>query len=175
MRRMFYGLVGASLLAMPFAKVAQAAQCSSESEQVVFDLQALKSALMVLTTGCAGNDSRYNAFVMKYKPELGANEKALSAYFKKAYGRNAQREQDAYVTNLANAQSQEGLQLGSDFCPRTTALFQEVMSLRDGQDLDKYAAGKDLIPAQLGSCAGTVTPAVAKTSTRTASAGHKKH
>ena len=169
MRRMFYGLVGASLLAVPYA---QAGQCSSDADQTVFDLQALKSALMVLTTGCPGNDSRYNAFVMKYKPVLGSNEKALSAYFKRAYGRNGQREQDAYVTNLANAQSQEGMRLGSDFCPRTAALFREVMALEDGKDLDEYAAGKDLIPAQVGSCTLTATPAVERTTRTTHS---KKH
>jgi hypothetical protein len=171
MRRMFYGLVGASLLAMPCA---QAAQCSTQADQTVFDLQALKSALMVLTTGCPGNDSDYNAFVMKYKPELGYNEKALTAYFKRAFGRNGQREQDSYVTSLANAQSQEGMHLGSDFCPRTVGLFHEVMALRDGRDLDDYAAGKDLIPDQVGSCVGlTATPAVAHT--RATSSHSKKH
>ncbi len=170
MRRMFHGLVAAGLLAAPYA---QAQQCSSPSDQTVFDLEALKSSMMVLATGCPGLDNDYNAFVNRYKPELGQNERALTAYFKRTYGRNAQREQDAYVTNLANAQSQVGMHQGSDFCPRTTAIFSEAMALRNGRDLPEFAAGKDLIPAQLGAC----VPAPSPTRTRTASAARtgKKH
>ena len=162
MRHTLSSLVAAGLLLSPCA---QAQQCSSESEQTVFDLQALKSSLMVLATGCPDSDNAYNAFVGKYKPELGANDRALAAYFKKVYGRSAQREQDAYVTNLANAQSDSGVHQGSDFCPRTSALFGEVMALRGGSDLPDYAAGKDLIPAQLGACAAAPTPASARVRT----------
>ncbi len=156
MRGTLYGLAVAGLLLGPCA---HAQQCASGSDQTVFDLQALKSSLMVLATGCPDSDNAYNAFVGKYKPELGANDRALAAYFKKVYGRSAQREQDAYVTNLANAQSDVGVHQGSDFCPRTSTLFSEVMALRSGSDLPDYAAGKDLIPAQLGACAAPSTPA----------------
>ena len=61
--------------------------------------------------------------------------------------------------NLANAQSQEGLRQGSDFCPRSLVLFKEVMSLQTSDELPEYAAGKDVIPAQLGACATVTTPA----------------
>ncbi len=162
MRRTLNSLAVAGLLLSPCA---QAQQCSSPSDQNVFDLQALKSSLMVLATGCPNSDSAYNEFVTKYKPELGANDRALAAYFKRAYGRSAQREQDAYVTNLANAQSETGVHQGTDFCPRTSALFGEVMALRSGNDLPDYAAGKDLIPSQLGSCAAAPPPAAARVRT----------
>ncbi len=174
MRRLFHGLLAAGLLVPP---AAQAAGCTSQSDQVVFDLAALKSQMMVLTTSCQGTDGDYNAFVNRYKPELGANDQAFASYFKRVFGRQAQREQDAYVTNLANAQSEVGLSQGTDFCPHTTALFHEVMTLPDGKDLPEYAAGKDLIPEQLGACAAA--PASTGTArVRTASAhSHtaKKH
>lgn len=172
MRPLFHGLLAAGLFASTYAQGAE--QCSNPSEQTVFDLQALKSELMVLATGCQSHDADYNAFVNRYKSELGANEQALTAYFRHAYGRNAQREQDSYVTNLANAQSMTGTHQGSEFCPRTEAIFHEVMALRDGKDLPEYAAGKALIPNELGACA---TSPVTKASVRTASShsAHKKH
>ncbi|MBN9563038.1 MAG: hypothetical protein J0H14_20275 [Alphaproteobacteria bacterium] len=173
MRRLFHGLLAAGLLVSPYA---EAAQCSSPADQTVFDLAALKSELMVLATGCKGSDDAYNAFVNRYKPELGANDHALAAYFKRAYGRNAQREQDAYVTNLANSQSQVGIRQGSDFCPRTSAIFREVMTLRDGKDLPAYAAGKDLIPDDLSTCAPAPSPARATVRTASTRSSHgKKH
>ncbi len=173
MRRMFHGLLAAGLLVSPYA---QAAQCASPADQTVFDLAALKSELMVLATGCKGSDDAYNAFVNRYKPQLGANDHALAAYFKRAYGRNAQREQDAYVTNLANSQSQHGVHQGSDFCPRMSAIFREVMTLPAGNDLPEYAAGKDLIPDELGACAPAPTPARAPVRTVSTRSSHsKKH
>jgi hypothetical protein len=167
MRLTLSGLAVTGLLLSPCAR---AQQCASQSDQTVFDLQALKSSLMVLATGCPDSDHAYNEFVSKYKPELGANDRALAAYFKKVYGRSAQREQDAYVTNLANAQSDSGVHQGSDFCPRTSALFSEVMALRSATDLPEYAAGKDLIPAQLGACAAPPAAAPTRARVRTASA-----
>jgi hypothetical protein len=128
-----------------------------------------------LATGCKGSDDAYNAFVNRYKPELGANDHALAAYFKRAYGRGAQREQDAYVTNLANSQSQHGVHQGSDFCPRTSAIFREVMTLRDGKDLPEYAAGKDLIPDELGTCAAPTPARATVRSASTRGSNTKKH
>jgi hypothetical protein len=171
MRRMFHGLLAAGLLVSPYAQAAEL--CSNPADQTVFDLAALKSELMVLATGCKDSDNAYNAFVNRYKPELGANDHALATYFKRAYGRNAQREQDAYVTNLANSQSQHGVHQGSDFCPRTSAIFREVMTLRDGKDLPEFAAGKDLIPDELGACVPAPTPTRATASTRNSHS--KKH
>ena len=156
MRRLLSGLLAAGLLASPYA---EAAQCTNPADQTVFDLEGLKSELMVLATGCQGADGDYNAFVNKFKPVLGANDQAFAAYFRRAYGRNGQREQDAYITNLANAQSETGLRQGSEFCPRNAMIFHEVMALPDDRALPEYAAGKDLIPAQLGSCATAPAPA----------------
>lgn len=172
MRCVFHGLLATGLLIAPLA---HAKECSSQAEQTAFDLEALKSELMVLATSCQGSDGAYNAFINRYKPELGANEQAFSSYFKRSFGRSGQREQDAYVTNLANAQSQTGLHQGTDFCPRTSAIFHEVMSLRDGKDLPDYAAGKDLIPNELGSCAAEPTPTAHARTVSTRSSHSKKH
>ncbi len=149
-RRVFSGLAVAGLLVAQQAAAQQ--MCPSPADQQTFELQALKSALMVLATSCH-SDSEYNAFVNRYKPELTANEQTFDEYFRKRYGKQAQREHDAYITSLANAQSDVGMHLGSDFCPRDKALFTEVLALRGPSDLGPYAAGKDLVPASLGACA----------------------
>ena len=152
-------MFGAALLAALAVQPALAQrQCTAPADQSAFEVQALRSALMVLATGCREND-RYNAFIRRYQTDLQGNEKEVSAYFKRRYGRSAQTEQDRFVTELANALSRQGSQLGSDFCPRNAALFSEVMALRSPMDLPDYAAGKDLIPATLTICPGQTTPA----------------
>lgn len=143
--------VGA-LVAQPAMAAQMAMECSSPTEQSAFELQALKSELMVITMSCQ-RDADYNAFVNRYKPQLLANESELNTYFKHAYGKRSQAEHDAYVTALANAQSDLGTKLGSDFCPRNTAMFGEVMALKSGAQLPEYVAAKNLVPASLGACA----------------------
>jgi len=143
--------VGA-FIAEPAMAAQMARECSSPAEQSAFEVEALKSELMVITMSCQ-HDAQYNAFINRYKPQLLSSEAEFSNYFKHAYGKRSQAEHDAYVTALANAQSDLGTKLGSDFCPRNSAMFAEVMALHSGADLPEYVAAKDLIPASLGACA----------------------
>lgn len=126
-------------------------QCASPADQAVFEVQALRSELMVLATGCRDDDN-YNAFMRRYQADLLANDHAVGAYFKRKFPRTAQQEHDRFVTDLANALSQEGSKLGSEFCPHNGLIFAEVLALRSAADLPHYAAGKDLIPASMGIC-----------------------
>jgi hypothetical protein len=155
-RRFLSGLAATGLLLAQQAAAQQ--QCASPTDQAMFEIQALKSELMVLATSCR-TDTQYNAFVNRYQASLADNERAFDDYFKHRYGKLGQREHDSYITALANAQSDGGMRLGSDFCPRNTALFDEVLALRSSTDLPHYAAGKDLAPASLGACAAPPPPA----------------
>jgi hypothetical protein len=148
MRRLIYGLLGSTLL-MGQAMAADA--CKNAADREVFDLAALKSEAMVLAEACH-EEEQYNAFIQRYKPVLLANEHAFDAYFKRTYGRSGQSEHDAYITSLANAQSDVGLKEGTDFCPHTEVIFSEVMAIPTAQDLVAYAAGKNLMPENLGAC-----------------------
>ena len=159
MRRLLSTLAAAGLLVTQQAAAQQ--QCESPKDQSIFELQALKSELMVLAESCH-DDARYNAFVNRYQTDLAANERAFDDYFKHRYGKQGQRERDSYVTSLANAQSDNGMRLGSDFCPRNSAVFDEVLALRSPADLPVYAAGKDLVPVSLGACAPRPAPKVTK-------------
>jgi hypothetical protein len=146
---------------------ALAAGCPSPGDQASFDVAALKSELMVLATNCR-NDSDYNAVVNRFRPQLVANDAELNVYFKRVFGAAAQREHDAYITALANAQAEESIKLGSDLCPRDTALFSEVMILPDGKDLAPYAAAKELFPTSLGPCVEPPPPPTRARVTHTA-------
>jgi hypothetical protein len=136
----------------------------------MFEVQALRSELMVLATGCHYDD-QYNAFIRRYQSDLQANERAVSAYFARHYGRAGQTEHDRFVTELANAKSRQGTELGGDFCPRNGLIFKEVLSLASASELPEFAAGKDIIPTSVDVCA---TPAPASTKS-TASVLRKKH
>jgi hypothetical protein len=148
MRRLVYGLLGTALLV---GQATAAEPCKSPADREIFDLAALKSEAMVLAESCH-QEERYNAFIQRYKAVLLQNEHAFDAYFKRVYGRSAQAEHDAYITSLANAQSDVGLKEGTDFCPHTDVIFNEVMAIPSSQDLVSYAAGKDLLPDNLGAC-----------------------
>ncbi len=126
--------------------------CMSPADRAAFDVQALRSEMMVLATGCS-DDTQYNAFVMRYQPELQANERDIDAWFKKNFGKRAQSEHDRFVTDLANAQSSAGTMLGSDFCPHNGMIFQQVMALQNSGELPPFAAGQNLVPSSLDVCA----------------------
>lgn len=138
-------------------------QCSSISDQSAFEVQALRSALMVLATGCH-DDARYNAFIRRYQTDLQANEQSITTYFQHRYGNAAQLEHDRFVTDLANAISRQGSDLGGDFCPRNGLIFNEVLALQSASELTEFAAGKDLVPNSVEICkpVSTTTASVRK-------------
>jgi hypothetical protein len=127
-------------------------QCASLSDQSAFEIQALRSELMVLATGCHDDDS-YNAFIRRFQADLQGNERAVNAYFQHRYGRAGQTEHDRFVTDLANAISRQGSDLGGDFCPRNGMIFHEVLALQSATELAEFAAGKNLVPASVEICA----------------------
>lgn len=137
----------AAACCLGLSAVHAAPRCADEA---VFNIEALKSEMMVLATACHDN-SQYNAFITRFQPELMANEHALDAYFKREYGRQGQVQHNSFVTNLANAQSDVGLKQGTDFCPRNAELFQQAMAVTSNE-LPSFAAGQDLVPSSLSTC-----------------------
>ena len=150
-------LLAATLLAMAPSSMALA-RCATEAEQSVFEVEALKSELMVVGITCKQED-RYNAFMERYKPRMAENYRAFEQHFSRTRGRAGKTATDAYVTNLAQTRGFEAQKLGSDYCLRNPGLFDEVMALPSSNELPAYAAGKDLIPESLGACAAPAAPA----------------
>ncbi len=150
MRRVIHAV--AAIAALSAHPVMAERQCASLSDQSTFEVQALRSELMVLATGCH-EDNRYNAFIRRFQGDLQGNERAINAYFQHRYGRAAQTEHDRFVTDLANAISRQGSDLGGDFCPRNGEIFNEVLALESSTELADFAAGKDLVPTSVTICA----------------------
>lgn len=155
MRMLMSGLVAVGLLASNVAT----AQCVRSNDYPAFDITALRTKLMVTALTC-GADEKYNAFIVKYRPELMVQDKALGSYFARAHGRRARQQQDDYNTQLANSQSQTGLRQGSLYCRYNLGTFDEVMALRSGAELPDFAAGKSVVqPISMGECGATPAPA----------------
>jgi hypothetical protein len=149
MRILFSGLIAAGLLT---SQMAAAQNCARPADKTAFDVAGLKSQLMVTAITCEATE-RYNAFIMRYRPDLVAQEKVLNAYFGRNFGKRAQAEHDDYITNLANSQSQNGLKAGTGFCGSNMAMFDEVMKLPSGHELPEFATGKSPIqPIALVTC-----------------------
>lgn len=150
MRPLFSSLLAVGLLSSHLA----AAQCARSSERTAFDVEELKSELMVTAISCKANDE-YNQFMGRYKGDIAGDEKTIDGYFHRAYGRQGQKEHDEYITNLANAQSQQGMKQGTAFCDERQGMFSEVMALPSANDLADYARGKNLVsPVDFETCTG---------------------
>ncbi|MBO6038225.1 MAG: hypothetical protein J6P29_06740 [Acetobacter sp.] len=118
--------------------------CNHSSAHEAFNVQGLKSELMVTALSCHAQN-RYNDFVAQFRGTLLDEEKKLNGYFRSVYGRNAQRKHDDYITQLANVQSEQGLQSGTIFCLQHMPMFDETKVLNNGDDLSAYAEAKDVI------------------------------
>jgi hypothetical protein len=156
MRILFSGLLAAGLLA---SQVAAAQNCTRPADKTAFDVAGLKSQLMVTAITCDATE-RYNSFIVRYRPDLLAQEKVLNTYFSRNFGKRAQAQHDDYVTSLANSQSQNGLKAGTAFCAQNISMFDQVMALRGGSELSDYATSKSLVqPIALVACATPEKPA----------------
>ena len=168
MRILFSSLVAAGLLA---GNAASAQQCAKPVEKAAFDVASLKSQLMVTAISCQAEE-KYNAFIVRFRPDLVVQERSLNAYFQRSFGRRSTQEHDDYVTNLANSQSEVGIKAGTAFCQQNISLFDEVMALKSGTDLAPLAANKSLVqPIALVEC---TAPAASPTRTASAS-GSQSH
>ena len=161
MRLVLTTLVAASLLAGPVS----AAECLRSDDHAAVDVVTLKTQLMVTALTCQA-DERYNAFIRKYQADLQREDRSLNAYFTRTYGRNSAKQRDDYVTQLANAQSSEGLKRGSLYCTENLPAFDEVMALRSNAELAQYAAGRQIVqPANIGTCTTSATAASDRSTT----------
>ncbi|MDE2006704.1 MAG: hypothetical protein KGI51_09075 [Rhodospirillales bacterium] len=144
-------LLALTVIASAPVLAARAAPCPPPA---TFEVTALQSELMVLATAC-GDREGYNDFMRRYQPYLLRTERELQTWFNRSYGRGGLSAHDRFVTDLANAQSDEGVAQGTDFCPRNATLFSEVMALQRSAQLPDYAAGKALVPPGVATCVVT--------------------
>jgi len=137
--------------------------CGRPAEKAAFAIAALKTQLVVAAISCNQQD-QYNAVIKRFRPPIVASEKTLAGFFSRAYGRQAQSQQDDYSTTEINQISQVGLRKGTGLCVAVVPMFDEVMALKNGDELTQYALAKNFEQSlTVPDCDST--PAVAKPST----------
>ena len=130
----------AALLAGP----AIAQSCLQPAERTAFEVRALQSQLMVAALSC-GRDADYNAFVRKFQGDLAASYRGIQGHFRRTAGNAHQRELDGFITQLANAHSQDGIRAGSQFCPLVTPLFQLALAKNNAQALAEFTQERNVL------------------------------
>ena len=140
------------------APVMAVPSCQFETDRTAFDIEGLKSQLMVTALACKQQD-KYNSFMSRYQPDVARQEQNLAAYFKRSYGKGYQKAYDEYITNLADVQEQDGLKAGTALCDNLPAMFDEVMSLHDSSELHDFTNSKAIAqPIAFQTCSGSPPP-----------------
>ncbi|HEY8612312.1 MAG TPA: hypothetical protein VIL69_13595 [Roseomonas sp.] len=119
--------LAAGLVALAAATPALAQTCVQPAEKAAFDVRALQSQLMVAALSCQ-QDEQYNTFVRQYNSELGGAYRGINAHYRRTAGARGQSSLDGYITQLANAHSQDGIRQGSNFCRNVAPLFTAALA-----------------------------------------------
>ncbi|MDI2112268.1 hypothetical protein [Commensalibacter nepenthis] len=145
------------------------AACRTSSAHDAFNVEGLKSELMVTALSCKAQD-QYNGFIKQFGSIVNDQESQLKRHFRTTYGRSAQKAQDDYITQLANVQSSQGLKAGTIFCLQRMSMFDELKPLKTATDLSQYAEAKDIAqPTSIEVCDAPTS------SSKNRSKSNKKH
>ena len=154
MRRLlqFLTALAGCALAASAIPVSAAPACSAVADQSAYEVLALRTQMILLATKC-GRDQDYNQnFIVRFQPELQANERTVMDYFRRVYGRSGQSRKDTFSTELVNVMSQQANAQGAEFCSRAAWIINEMHALRSRDELASYAAVKDLAPVGMSMC-----------------------
>ncbi len=144
-------LAGA-VLTVPSSSATAAPSCASAADQSADDVLALRQLMTVLVIKCK-KENEYNInFIKRFQPALQANEREVTAYFRRVYGGAGQGRKDTYTTELVNVISQQANAQGAEFCGRAGLVVNELNALRSMDELAAYAAVKDPSPAGTSMC-----------------------
>jgi hypothetical protein len=154
-----YLAAGIAAVAIATPALAQQA-CIQPAEKAAFDVRALQSQLMVAALSCA-QEEQYNNFVRRYQGELGGAYRSISTHYRRTGGARGQNSLDGYITTLANAQSQDGIRQGSNFCRNIAPLFTLALAApNNSEGLAALAVQNNLTnPHGRSVCAAGATPA----------------
>jgi len=139
--------------------VPDAQHCARPPEKAAFQVAALKSRLMVTALACDASE-KYNAFIAANRSALLPQERALSGYFQRYYGRRGQVEHDEYITNLANAQSRRRIIDNARFCRDGQQLYADAAALKSPAEVPALAASRTISqPFNVKDCPEAPAPA----------------
>ncbi|MBB5694798.1 hypothetical protein [Muricoccus pecuniae] len=155
-----FRFLAAGLVAAVVATPAMAQTCVQPAEKAAFDVRALQSQLMVAALSCQ-QDEQYNTFVRQYKGELEGAYRGINAHYRRTAGARGQSSLDGYITQLANAQSQDGIRQGSHFCRNVAPLFTAALAApKSSEALATIAQQNNLSnPHGRNDCGASAAPA----------------
>ncbi len=160
-RRLLAGVLAASLIAGPAS-----ARCAADQDQAAFDVNALKTELMLMAVSSeCRRETDYNAFINRFRQQLIEADGRVVAWYRAHFGtgRTLNLKIESFVTELANQRSRAAQRVGGDYCARSSLLFTEISALPSGSDLAAYAAGKNMMPADLPACETPPAPPARRT------------
>jgi hypothetical protein len=114
--------------------------CAGSGEMAALQSRVLLSDLMVSALSC-NEQPRYNAFVTKYKTDLGKQGALLQEFFRRAYSGSGRPQMNRFVTDLANNSSNYSLEHIGLYCKETGKEFDELLTSNQSS-LAGYAASQ---------------------------------
>ncbi|MDF1747552.1 MAG: hypothetical protein P1V34_01625 [Alphaproteobacteria bacterium] len=104
---------------------------------LALSVRTLQSDMMVAALSCNERE-HYNAFAIKFRPEIQKQGGALKSYFQSLHGQNATREINSYVTDLANFAAVRQAENRNSFCGGAASAFAALLE-NPSADLYKIA------------------------------------
>jgi hypothetical protein len=139
-RSLLIGLAAAAVAGPAFAL------CLQPPEERAVQLRTVQSQLMVAAITCRREDD-YNRFVTRFQPDLARAHGTLTGYFRRVHGAQAQRQMDAFITNLANAHSQSALRQGNQFCRNSEVLWTSAAGVANANAVPQLVAQHQMVGA----------------------------
>jgi hypothetical protein len=131
-----------------FALMAQpsfaAGQCLREAEKVAFGVRVLQSELMIAALQC-GQQAQYNRFMQLHQPEVSTAYDQIGAHFTRLFGTEGEEQRDSYITDLANAQAQDQIQQGPNFCTRISSTVNASLTLATSGEISRFVQEQHII------------------------------
>jgi hypothetical protein len=114
---------------------------------------------MVAALAC-NQDAAYNTFVRRFQGDLAGAYRGVQGHFRRTAGGSHQRDLDAFITQMANAHSQEQIRAGSQYCPMMTPIFNLANGLPGGDSLATFSRERNVLnPLTTSDCASAAAPA----------------
>jgi hypothetical protein len=153
------------------AATAGAAGCARPDEFTALKAAAVQQKLMVAALSCHAAQL-YNKFVVAYRKDLQASDRALQNFFRRINGRSGTADYHAYKTRLANASSMESIGNMPAYCASAKAAFDTVLN-GEKTSLREFVSAQDArVDDRFAPCpvrtAGVKGPAKAKLSAKAA-------
>ena len=136
--------------------------CAKPGEKAACAVAALRMQMSVIEITCDAR-AQFNAFTVKFRNDIGAQNKVVGGFFQRAYGSKGVSNQDQYETAQINQTSEAGQYYGDQFCKTSLPLMDQVLALKDGKELADFAVAQNFDQViDIHDCA-TPAPAPAKT------------